>query len=71
MDAGRLPLLEVDALVRDLLDEPAFADGIELEVRYGTWGGLAMGIAQLGRYTDREVDHVVAEAEAKVTDQAR
>jgi hypothetical protein len=33
MDAGRLPLLEVDALVRDLLDEPAFTDGIELEVR--------------------------------------
>jgi hypothetical protein len=29
-----------------------------------------MGIAQLGQYTDREVDHVVAEAETPVTDQA-
>lgn len=71
MDAGRLPVLEVDALVRDLLDEPAFTDGIELEVRYGTWGGLGTGIAQLGQYTDRDVDHVVADAEAMVTDQAR
>ena len=70
MDAGQLNLLEVDALVRDLLDEPAFTDGIGLEVRFGTWAGLAMGIAQLGKYTDREVDHVVAEAEATVTDQA-
>jgi hypothetical protein len=71
MDASRLPLLEVDALVRALLDEPAFIDGIGLEVQFGTWGGLAMGIAQLGGYTDREVDHVVAEAEATVADQAR
>jgi hypothetical protein len=71
LDGGRLPLLEVDALVRELLDEPAFTDGIGLVVRYGTWGGLAMGIAQLGKYTDREVDHMAGEAEATVTDQVR
>src|SRR5262249_13040974 len=66
MDAGRFPMLEVDALVRDLLDEPAFTEGISLEVQFGTWCGLAMGIAQLGKYTDREVDHLAAEAEATV-----
>jgi transposase-like protein len=51
------------------------ADHSRLKHRLRPMRGLrtdhGMGIAQLGTYTDREADHVVAEAETTVTDQAR